>query len=173
MMTIKKLFIDLYLSAYSSEEMAQKISFFIEEKFDVPLEFYELFDRHCDPIQKLLNIIESKSKNDWLKSFEAEYLMADFFLSQLKKYSQKEIEPIELCSLSNKIETAIMDMRIITLDGFIYYPDWLGNMYNVCDWCDESWHYDNSPFLKKEVLLRINEIEIWLKDNASSTQRPL
>jgi len=31
------------------------------------------------------------------------------------------------------------------------YPLWLGDLWNACDWCDESWSLSNSPHLKEEA----------------------
>lgn len=45
---------------------------------------------------------------------------------------------------------------------------WLGNLWNCCDWCDESWNHSNSSHLLEEAYLvakklakRINDDEMY------------
>jgi hypothetical protein len=38
----------------------------------------------------------------------------------------------------------------------------MGNLYNACDWCDETWMLENSSHLSIEVKKQIHIIKDWL-----------
>ncbi len=31
------------------------------------------------------------------------------------------------------------------------HPSFIGDLYNACDWCDESWTLENAPYLVEEA----------------------
>ncbi|MCW1916522.1 hypothetical protein OJ996_23245 [Luteolibacter sp. GHJ8] len=35
----------------------------------------------------------------------------------------------------------------------------LGNLYNACDWCDDGWTLENSPYLAEEAGRVASEID--------------
>lgn len=45
-----------------------------------------------------------------------------------------------------------------------YYSTWMGNLYNACDWCDETWTLEDNPHLLIEVEKQIQNIKGWLSN---------
>jgi hypothetical protein len=79
----------------------------------------------------------------------------------LSEYCQKlldeEITPLQFCNLVNQFDGGFLGARDIG-EGLAYYPEWLGDLWNNCDWCDESWDLANSPHLAEEAKkVMINE----------------
>ena len=57
-----------------------------------------------------------------------------------------QITPLNFCRFFNS-----MEVQLVTDSKFL--PDevaFLGDLYNCCDWCDETWTLENSPHLAEE-----------------------
>lgn len=67
-----------------------------------------------------------------------------------KKLLSEEITPFQFCSLVNQFDGGFLGARDIG-EGLAYYPEWLGKLWNNCDWCDESWTLSSSPHLAEEA----------------------
>jgi len=78
----------------------------------------------------------------------------DWARELLHLYGQKlldeKINVLTFCQLVQKFDNAFLDARP-TDDDTVYYPEWLGNLWNWCDWCDETWTLESSPELVEEV----------------------
>jgi len=85
--------------------------------------------------------VTSEASEEWAKSLLLEYS---------KKLLNEEIKPIFFCNLVNMFDGAFLGVRDIG-EGLAYYPEWLGDLWNCCDWCDESWSLVNSSHLADEV----------------------
>ncbi len=72
----------------------------------------------------------------------------------LNRYCEKllneEIAPFEFCRLVQLFDANFLGMRTLE-NGSPEYPEWLGDLWNNCDWCDESWNLSNSPHLAEEA----------------------
>jgi hypothetical protein len=60
------------------------------------------------------------------------------YLATLLK--RRELTPMQFCKRIQEIEAQVLDHRM-------RYPLWLGEAWDACDWCDESWTVENSPWL--------------------------
>lgn len=61
-----------------------------------------------------------------------------------------EISPMKFCSLVQLFDANFIGMRTLE-DGSLEYPEWLGDLWNHCDWCEDSWSQSNSPHLVAEA----------------------
>ena len=75
-----------------------------------------------------------------------------------EKLLSEEITPFQFCNLIQLFDSGFLGLRTVE-DGFVYCPEWLGDLWNNCDWCDESWSLSNSPHLAGEAnkVLKKNE----------------
>lgn len=74
-----------------------------------------------------------------------------------------ETTPYSFCRFFNS-----MEVQLITDSEFA--PDdvaFLGDLYNCCDWCDDTWTLENSPHLAEEGARVASEI-----DTAFTVQSP-
>ncbi|TIO11057.1 hypothetical protein [Mesorhizobium sp.] len=60
------------------------------------------------------------------KSDEAKEIARKLFLRRIRTYLDGELEPFQVCRMVSPIE-----------DRYDF-PDWLGDLYNGCDWMDEN-----------------------------------
>lgn len=161
-MTLKALFVEIYYTDYSQDLTLSKIAEYIKAHEVVEIECFELFDHDADHKSLLLGLIQRVDVNFSVNSIEAEILAAHYFLNVLKKYQVGEIRPFELCKIFNNIEAGFMGATRNFDPEIVYYPSWLGDLYDAFDWCDEIWTHDNSPHLLIEVEKQIHNIKNWL-----------
>ena len=83
----------------------------------------------------------SEQSEEWAKELLAEHC---------SKLLNEEITPAQFCNLVNQFDGGFLGARDIG-EGLAYYPEWLGQLWNNCDWCDESWSISNSPHLVEEA----------------------
>ena len=62
----------------------------------------------------------------------------------------EKISPNKFCHLVQGYDANFLGLRE-NAAGELEYPVWLGDLWNACDWCDESWSISNSPHLKQEI----------------------
>lgn len=49
-----------------------------------------------------------------------------FFIERLRSFDPKKDRPWKICKMAGSIEAAFD------------FPDWLGDLWNLCDWCEED-----------------------------------
>ena len=67
-----------------------------------------------------------------------------------KKLLSEEITPFEFCRLVQVFDANFLGLRTLE-NGSLEYPAWLGDLWNNCDWCDETWSLSNSTHLEAEA----------------------
>jgi hypothetical protein len=77
-----------------------------------------------------------------LRSSEGERIAKAELRRQCERYLAGEIRPYELCRLVTPIE------------HLFDFPDWLGALYNVCDWIEPETPREEVPHLEEEVRRR-------------------
>ena len=118
-----------------------------EEPYPDACEMFNLSDdeakkqslRLAEEIIKFKPVSEKGEK--WAKELLRQYC---------EKLLNEEIAPFEFCRLVQLFDASFLGMRTLD-DGSLEYPDWLGDLWNNCDWCDETWNCSNSPHLIKEA----------------------
>ncbi len=67
-----------------------------------------------------------------------------------EKLLKGEISPSRFCRLVTTYDLSFLGMHRLE-NGDLEYPEWLGDLWNSCDCCDESSSLSNSPHLVAEV----------------------
>ena len=81
----------------------------------------------------------------------AKELLSNYCESLLKE----DMPPFDFCKLVQLFDASFLGIRTLS-NGSLEYPEWLGDLWNNCDWCDESWTISTSPHLAKEALKVLN-----------------
>jgi hypothetical protein len=71
---------------------------------------------------------------------------------EIKRLLNRVIPPFQFCKIVNSLDASLSDSG--------RYPKWLGELWNACDWCDESWTLENQKHLKdtaERLLTTLNE----------------
>lgn len=163
-MTFKALFVEIYYGDYSKEIILKKINEYIENNEIMEIEFFELLDSAVNQASLLLQLIQATDPSFSADSVEAEILTARYFLKLLEHYQNGQISPFDLCRIFNNIEIGFMGAARNLPVNIAYYPTWMGNLYNACDWCDETWTLEDNPHLLIEVEKQIQNIKDWLSN---------
>lgn len=158
-MTLKALYVELYYGEYSHSKMIKKLIEYVEKNDNIPIELLELYPNY-EPL--LLDVIQKKDFGFSYNCLEAEILAADFFLNILTDYKNRNLSPFKLCKIFNNLENGFLDAPRELKNNIAYYPEWIGNLYDACDWCDETWTIENSPHLMNAIQHQINIIHEWL-----------
>lgn len=119
-------------------------------KDDPHPDVYELFnlsdvDAEKESVRLAIEIADfsptSEQSEKWAKEILVEHC---------QKLLKEEITPLQFCNLVNQFESCFLGARDVG-DGLAYYPEWLGDLCNCCDWCDKSWDLSNSSHLAEEA----------------------
>ncbi|WP_436897214.1 hypothetical protein [Acinetobacter gyllenbergii] len=161
-MAFKELFVEIYYGDYPKEMVLKRINEYIENNEIIEVEFFELLDSAVNQESLLLQLIHASDPNFSADSVEAEILTACYFLNILEHYKNGQIRPFDLCRIFNNIEIGFMGAPRNLPLNIAYYPLWMGNLYHACDWCDDAWTLENSPYLNIEVKKQIHIIKDWL-----------
>lgn len=164
MQTAKELLVELWFLGLSQDRLEQWIGQYVEEtELIIDEEYFELPDCTVDESEVLLLSIVRKSISNFSETSEdAEYLAAQLLLKKLKEYLNHQIKPVFLCQMIVEMESTFLGASRNMPKGIAYYPEWLGQLWNACDWYDENWTFENSPHLKNEIQNQILKIEEWL-----------
>ena len=111
----------------------------------------------------------AKNVNGFIpNSWEAEPYAIITLKKHINLFLDKKISVVSLCTLVQTLDANFISngfagqprpQQLQNLDKF----DWLGNLWNCCDWCDEYWNYENSFHLvaeAKKVAIALNDFLI-------------
>lgn len=158
-MTLKALYIELYYGEYSHSETIKKLIEYVDKNESIPVELLELYPNY-EPL--LLNVIQAKDSEFSSNCLEAEIMAANFFLDVLADYKNGNLSPLKLCTIFSNLESGFLDAPRGLKNSIAYYPEWIGDLYDACDWCDETWTIENSLHLIDAIQHQINVIHEWL-----------
>lgn len=73
----------------------------------------------------------------------------------LESFLAKKISPMALCKIVRELDSAYVVGTANFLGKSNSDPNdnakWLFDMWNSCDWCDDSWTFENSEHLVREA----------------------
>lgn len=84
-------------------------------------------------------------------SEEGELIAIEILEEESMKFLNQDITPLQFCEIIRKLDANFLDLRN-------KYPDWLGNLYNECECCDESWTFADCPCLANETKINLENI---------------
>ena len=129
-----------------------------------------LFQAHANDLRvarlKMLEFIDASFPEFSIDSVEG--LAA--CRAELKRQSglllDRQITPNTFCQFFNSMESEL----VISLDLSADEVAFLGDLFNACDWCDETWTLESAPYLAEEATRVASRIEEAEQDE---TQQPL
>lgn len=113
---------------------------------------------HPDTEKSLICVAKYFDNHFSLTNKESEMASAELLADVGKSYLKRKKTPKEVCDLVQLFDTRFMEVQNEECN-------WLGDLWNLFDWCDESWSFDNKPHLAKEIEAQVAIIEQWLKTN--------
>jgi len=164
MQEAKRILVKLWYGHIDSDSVRQWAYDFIRDNDDIPEEYFDLLD--ADKYSQetlLLSLVRQSEPGFNSQSVEAEISAAEYLIDLAEQYLIGNIEPIKICDIVQKIDSGFLGAPRNLPKGIAYYPEWLGDLYNSCDWCDESWSFDSKPHLKSELEKQVKIISEWVK----------
>lgn len=110
----------------------------------------------------LLKVAKSSDPHFCHQSINAEILIAKLLITVATRYLNGELKPLDVCRLVDKIDSGFLGVPRGLPDKIAYYPEWLGSLYNSCDWYDETWTANNSTHLAENLKTQIDVINEWV-----------
>ena len=109
-----------------------------------------LFKQSMGEIEQLLLRIARDQEGFEPISELGEKEAIDILVGACEKLISEEITPSHFCHIVRTYDGNYGDFKKIDAHTF-EYPKWLGDLWNSCDWCDESWTNSNAPHLVAEA----------------------
>lgn len=153
----------LYVACYFGSASRSDIEAFIQSKVVIFDEYNSRwFDVHANGLRvaqtTMIELIEAAFPEFSIYSDEGLLSCRAELKRQIRLLLDGEITPSTFCSFFNSMESALVVESELSAGDV----DFLGDLYNACDWCDGSWTLENSPHLAGEaarVALRIEDAE--------------
>ena len=117
----------------------------------------DIFGGHTD-VGQLLSEIAFGRLGFAPASTDGESFAKAILASSLRQFLAREISPHELCQLVWAIDNKYLDASPREGQSVAYYPQWLGDLWNACDWCDETWGYSSAPQLVSKAQAVLNSL---------------
>lgn len=150
-LNLNQLVIDHWCDAGNYEEVLAWIDAVNMEQGEVHPYFYELYDpSNTQNTTRTLTSIAKDINGFSIKSWESEPFAKRSLVKALQMFIDERKSVQEICVLINKLDmlynielSGVENQNKDTNDG----EWWLGDLWNCCDWCDETWSYSNSSHL--------------------------
>jgi hypothetical protein len=112
------------------------------EDFDL-IELVSINTKNIREVEKAGSYLSSFISRQWpefnLRGKKAELYAKKFFHKRMKQYLEGERRPYDLCKMIPPIEQ------------LYNFPEWLGNMYNACDWIEPETQPADCRHLEGEI----------------------
>jgi len=95
---------------------------------------YDLFDRDCD-VHATIKQIAAERFEFFPGCADGNRIVGLIVVEYLKRYINRELTPMELCKFIAIVDAYYIDC--VPNDHPVL--QWVSDLYNACDWCDDSW----------------------------------
>jgi hypothetical protein len=160
----------LYVACHFGSASQADIESFIQSVVDGGEEYdSRLFEAHANDVRvartKMIEFLEASFPKFSIDGGEGLLTCRAELKRQIRLLLDRQITPSTFCSFFNSMESAL----VIDFDLSPHDVAFLGDLYNACDWCDETWTLENAPYLAEEgarVASKIEEAEQAVTPNA-------
>jgi hypothetical protein len=115
---------------------------YFNDDFDL-IELLSTNTKSIRDVEKAGSYLSSFIHRQWpefnLKGSKAEHYAKRFFHQRMKQYLEGKCRPYDVCKMISPIEQ-LYD-----------FPNWLGNMYNACDWIEPETRPADCRHLEAEI----------------------
>lgn len=163
MKSYQEILIECWYDRTDRDSVIQWAKTFVKSHDHVPAEVFEIFDASEQHLKDILLRLSMTIDSEFSpQSLNAEILAAKYLINSINRYLNDEATPIDICRVVRKIDGGFMNAPRDLPDNIAYYPYWLGNLYDSCDWCDNTWTMDSAPHLKQDLKNQLPFIIEWV-----------
>ena len=153
----------LYVACHFGSASKADIESFVQSTVEGGDEYdSRLFEAHANDLRvahkKMIEFIDASCPEFRINSDEGLLICRAELKRQIRLLLDRQVTPSSFCRFFNSMESELVI-------GFDLDPGdvaFLGNLFNACDWCDDTWTLENAPYLVEEsahVASRIEEAE--------------
>jgi len=106
--------------------------------------------QHPETQKMLERLLQSRNSTFDLHTSEGETILKEMLCEQIELLLHHTISPLLFCTFIQQLESLYLDTSQ-PVNGQITYPDFLGDLWNACDWCDATWTIENAEYLQEEA----------------------
>lgn len=118
-----------------------------------------LFEAHANDLRiartKVLEFIAVSFPDFQIATAEGLRLCGAELKRQIGLLLERQITPSSFCRFFNSMESELVIDSDLSPDEVAF----LGDLYNACDRCDDTWTLENSPYLAEESVRVASKIE--------------
>lgn len=136
------------------EDHSAIVDWFHIERVENPEPHYELRELLKPNRERSLSVLLEIAETQYgfqPASLAGETIAKTILKEHLERFLAGEIAPVALCSIAIDIDNSYLDTTPADDGVDAFDVRWLGDLYNACDWCDESWTQDSAPHLVTEA----------------------
>lgn len=153
----------LYVACHFGSASKTDIDSFIQSIVNGGDEYdSRLFQAYTDDLRvaraKMLEFIDAAFPEFRVDSDEGLAFCRAELKRQIGLLLDRRITPSSFCQFFNSME----DKLVISSDLSTDEVGFMGDLFNACDWCDDTWTLESAPYLAEEasrVASRIDEVE--------------
>lgn len=160
--TLNRLTVEYWAGLDDSVELSAWANAAAENPGELHTELWQLFptpdpERAAAILQRIALDVNGFSPT----SLDAEPIAAEVLARAIGKLSAREISVPAFCQIVNRFDQ-VFNVELAGARQAAAPNDrerwWLGNLWNCCDWCDESWTQENCPDLLQEADRLLKEL---------------
>jgi hypothetical protein len=151
MKTLEYVVVSYWLDMASADQVHAWILHEIETNPEHDPALYQLLaHNHPDTAHTLETLLKTRNSTFHLHTPEGERILQEILQDQIVALLNRTTSPLLFCNFVQRLESLYLDTSPV-VDGHIEYPHFLGDLWNACDWCDETWTLDNANYLQEEA----------------------
>ncbi|MCP3921961.1 MAG: hypothetical protein GY714_05170 [Desulfobacterales bacterium] len=165
MKKIERLLVEDWCDVIREDDILEYVNSKIEIGEIFAKEVYQMLsDVKKNSTSILISVSLFDGYNSYLRSIEGEKVAAQIVIDKSKELLDEKIRSIDFCKIIWFFDANYIDARPME-PGYAYYPEWLGELWNACDWCDETWTYNDSSYIREQITIQVPIIKKWINDN--------
>lgn len=153
-LNLNQLATDFWCEVGNSSDVIAWVDFVNTEEGEIHPFFYELYDQsNIENTARILRAIAKDINEFEIESWQSEPFAKRSLFSALQLFITEKMSVQEICNLINQLD-GLYNIELAGVGNPNENSDdewWLGNLWDCCDWCDETWNHKNSQPLINEA----------------------
>ncbi len=153
---LKRLTFKYWCNIFDVDELHFWMNFEMENNPSPHPDMYDLNAKEPHEAVKILLRIAKETYNFDPVSDEGIEIGKKVFQELGEHYLKREVTPQKLCHVIQHLDSNFLRFKI---DQSEYPICWWGDLWNCCDWYDETWIHENSTHIDEELKKVLSDLK--------------
>lgn len=153
-LNLNQLATDYWCEVGNSNDVLSWLDLVNSEEGEIHPYFYDLYDQSSkDYTAQILRTIAKEINGFEIESWESEPFAKRSLFKALELFIAEKLTVQDICNLTTQLD-GLYNIGLAGVENPNDNADdewWLGNLWNCCDWCDDTWNHGNSQPLVSEA----------------------